>query len=53
MLTYKYELIKMEQNKSITEIFTKFIDIKIGLKSLEKFYPNSKFVRKINFLRLL
>ena len=34
MLDYKYELFKMEPNESITNIFTKFIDITNNSKSL-------------------
>ena len=47
MLLYKYELFKIESNEIITKIFTHFIDIINGLKSLDKSYTNSDFIRKI------
>ena len=39
ILVHNYELFKM--NESIIEMFTRFIDIINGLKSLEKVYINS------------
>ena len=37
----------MEHDESITKIFTHFMDIINGLKSLDKSYSNSDLVRKI------
>ena len=47
MLVHKYELFKIEHDESITEIFTHFMDIINGQKSLGKSYSNSDLVRKI------
>ena len=47
ILTHKYELFKMKANETISKIFTRFIDIINGLKSLEKIYVNVEIVRKI------
>ena len=47
MLVHKYELFKIEHDKSITAMFTRFTDIINGLKSLGKSYTNSELVRKI------
>ena len=46
MLIHKYELFKMKLNESITDMFTCFIDIINGLKSLNKDYSNSNLVKK-------
>ena len=37
----------METNETISEMFTRFIDIIYGLKSLGKIYTNVKMIRKI------
>ena len=47
MLVHKYELFQMEQNESITSMFTRFTDIVNNLKNLGKSYSNSDLVRKI------
>ena len=47
MLVHKYELFKMKANETISKMFTRFIDIINGLKSLEKVYINMDMVRKI------
>ena len=47
MLVHKYELFKMEANKIIFEIFTRFTDIINNFKSLQNVYTNVKMVRKI------
>ena len=47
MLVHKYKLFKMEHDESITVMFTRFMDIINGLKSLGKSYSNSDLVRKI------
>ncbi len=47
MLVHKYELFRMENSESITEMFTRFTDIINGLKSLGRSYSNSDLVRKI------
>ena len=47
ILVYRYELFKIEPNESITNMFTKFIDIINDLKNLEKSYTNNELVRKI------
>ena len=46
MLVIKHELFKIEQNKSITKIFTRFIDIINDFKSLEKSYANISLFKK-------
>ena len=47
MLVQKYEMFQMEQNESITSMFTRFIDITNYLKNLGRIYTNSDNVRKI------
>ena len=47
ILVHKYELFKIETNKIIFEMFTRFIDIINVLKSLSKLYTNVEMVRKI------
>ena len=47
MFIHKYELFKIEQNKTITEIFTRFSDIIYDLKGLDKSYTNNEFVHEI------
>ena len=47
MLVHKYELFKIESNATIFEMFSRFIDIKNGLKSLGKIYTNVKLMKKI------
>ena len=47
ILVHKYKLFKIEPYKTITKIFTRFIDILNGLKSLRRVYTNSYIVRKI------
>ena len=47
ILVHKYELFQMEQNKTITYMFTHFTDIINFLKSLDRMYSNSIIVRKI------
>ena len=47
MLVHKCKLFKMEPNKTITKMFTYFIDIINGLKSLDKFCTDSDLIRKI------
>ena len=47
MLVYKYELFKIEPHETITEMFTRFIDVLNGFKSLGRDYTNSDIVRKI------
>lgn len=51
MRVHKYELFKLMSNESISNMFTRFIEIVNGLKSLGKPYFNGDLVRKI--LRLL
>ena len=46
MLVHKYELFKIEPNKSITNMFTRFTDIIYFLKSLGKDYTNSELIQK-------
>ena len=48
ILVHKYELFKMETNEIISEIFTRFIDIINGIKSLEKIYTNVKIVENFS-----
>jgi len=43
----QYELFKMDVDKSIKDMFTRFTDITNNLKSLGKTYSNQKMVRKI------
>src|SRR5262249_48227639 len=47
MLTHKYELFKMEESESISEMFTRFNGILNELKGLGKTYENAEVVRKI------
>ena len=47
MLVYMYELFQMEQNESISSMFTHFIDMINGLKCLGKIYTNSNLVKKV------
>ena len=47
MLVHKYELFKIEPTETITNMFTRFIDIINFLKSLGKDYTNSDLIRKI------
>ena len=47
ILVQKYEMFQMEQNESITSMFTPFIDITNCLKNLDKIYTNSDNVKKI------
>ena len=47
MLVHKYKLFRMEANEIISEMFTRFIDIINGLKSLERVYTNVKMLRRI------
>ena len=47
MLVHKYELFQIEQNETITSIFTCFTDIINCLKSLGRTYTNSDIVKKI------
>lgn len=47
MLTHNYKLFKMESTETIIKIFTHFIDIINGLKSLGRSYSNSDLVKKI------
>ena len=47
MLVHKYEMFQMEQNETITSMFTRFTDIINYLKSLGKVYSKSYIVKKI------
>ena len=47
ILAYKYELFKIELNEIIFDMFTIFMDIINGLKSLDKVFTNVRIVRKI------
>ena len=47
ILVHNYELFKIKSDESIIEMFTRFIDIINGLKSLIKLCPNNEQVRKI------
>jgi len=47
MLVHNYELFKMNENESITEMFTRFTNITNSLKGLGKEYSTSENVRKI------
>ena len=44
---HSYELFKMEPTETISEMFTRFIDIINDLKSLGRVYSNSDLVEKI------
>ena len=44
MLVHKYELFRMKLNESISNMFTRFIDITNFLKSLDKDYINFELV---------
>ena len=47
MFVHQYELFKMQPDKTIKEMFTRFTDITNNLKSLGKMYTNEEMVRKI------
>ena len=47
ILVHRYELFQIEQNESISSMFTCFINIINGLKCLSKIYSNSDLVRKV------
>ncbi|GAV77091.1 UBN2 domain-containing protein, partial [Cephalotus follicularis] len=47
MLVHQYELFMMHDDKSISDMFTRFISIINALKNLGKCYPNQELVRKI------
>ena len=47
ILVHKYELFKMEQNQSISGMYTWFTDIINNLKNLDKSYTDSKLYRKV------
>jgi cell division protein FtsB/Arc/MetJ-type ribon-helix-helix transcriptional regulator len=47
ILTTSYELFKMKENESISEMFTRFTDIINGLAALGKTYQNSEMCRKV------
>src|SRR5262249_55954778 len=47
LLTHKYELFKMEESETISDMFTRFTGILNELKSLGKEYKNEEVVRKI------
>ena len=44
---HNYELFKMEPNETISEMFTRFIDIINGLKNIGRTYSNRDLVEKI------
>ena len=48
---HNYELFEIKLNETISTMFTRFIDITNGLKSLDRIYSNADLVQKI--LRLL
>ena len=47
LLIHEYELFKIEQYESISDMFSKFIDIINTLNGLHKKYTNHKLVCKI------
>ena len=47
ILVHKYELFKMEQNESISSMYTRFTDIMNNLKNLDKSYTDFELCRKI------
>ena len=47
MFVHQYELFKMQPDKTIKEMFTRFTNITNNLKSLGKTYTNEEIVRKI------
>ena len=47
LLVHKYELFKMNQNESISGMYTRFTDIVNNLKNLDKSYTDSELCRKI------
>ena len=47
MLVHSYELFKMDANKTITEIFTRFTGIINELNALGRTYASSDLVRKL------
>ena len=48
ILVHKYELFKIEQNESISGMYTRFIDIMNNLKNLDKSYTDSELCKKIH-----
>ena len=46
MLVYQYELFKIQPDKSIKQMFTRFTDITNNLKPLGKTYANEEIIRK-------
>lgn len=47
LLVHEYELFKMKEHESISEMFTRFTDILNALKALGRTYDNAEKVRKI------
>ena len=47
MIVHKYELFKMEPNKTITNMYTRFTNIVNNLKNLGKGYTDFELCRKI------
>ena len=47
MFVHSYELFKMDANKTITEMFTRFTGIINDLNALGRTYANSDLVRKL------
>ena len=47
MLVHKYELFKIEPNKIITSMYTRFNDIINNLKILKNSYTDSELCRKV------
>ncbi|WP_374695496.1 hypothetical protein ACEW7V_00205 [Areca yellow leaf disease phytoplasma] len=47
LLVHNYELFKMEPSEIISAMFSRFIDIINGLKSLGRVYSNADLVQKI------
>jgi len=47
MFVHQYELFKMQSDKTIKDMFTRFTDITNNFKSLGKTYTNEEMVRKI------
>ncbi|KAG8650821.1 hypothetical protein MANES_07G074101v8 [Manihot esculenta] len=46
-LIYQYELFKMKSDKTISQMYDRYIEIIIGMKSLGKTFTNEKLVKKI------
>ncbi|XP_057999323.1 uncharacterized protein LOC131178382 [Hevea brasiliensis] len=46
-LIYKYELFKMKSDKTISEMYDRFVEIIGGIKSLGKTFTNEELVKKI------